>query len=1040
MPVLPSDHVRTFCQRLLALAALAAFLLAILFAAAGTDYRDDGDLYAVLDLSGGILGLCAGALALLHFNGARRYFYLWLAVALALPGILDILHGIAAFAMSQSGVSAALSDSLFAGEGAHVAGRLLMAILLPVAVLQRWSQKRCASPQTTIRRLIGGVLFACVVLAWMPGADLHHSDAHAHAHVFSGSALTIAGFLVLLACWRRGDELLWWLVLMLWVAAVGEVAVANASHENDAVHTLGHAYKAVACCLSLFGLALHQQRKNNQLRATEKRIQKYLDSADHWVWETGPDLRFSFLSNRFEQITGVSRYRVLGHSREELLNEQTPGLQRHRGELAARRSFRNFVYRIDNEDGQYRWFTTSGEPMFDEQGGFLGYIGTGSDITDRVRAEEDLRNSERRLSEAVEALPDAFAVFDADDYLIACNERYRTLFRRAAAVIRVGSSFEQILRCSVLNGEVLEVNNGDESAEDWIAWRLALHARPDSFHEQRRDDGRWLQVRERRTTDGGCVCLVVDVSELREQQVRLQRMLDSSPVGVAITHHESGEIIFANRRMGALFSVHSDSLIGSCATDLYADESMREVIIKRFFAEGELHDNQVLFQRRDGSHFDGLLSLRSIELDGEEVLLAWIYDISARIEAESRLAAREQQLSHVVDTVLDGIITISGDGLVRSFNPAAESMFGCKAEEIIGQNITRLMPERYVAAHTRGLMQYLNSGVAMVLGKPVEVEGLRSDGTEFPMELAISDTFRHGEHLFTGTLRDITQRKRQEQALRDNRDELQRMVEARTAELSQALKVAECANRAKSEFLANMSHELRTPMHAILSYSNLGQSRGERAQRHKLQGYFERIKDSGQRLLGLLDDLLDLSKLEAGRMQYDMLDHDLGEIISVAVDEFTPLAAERGLSVESHISSASLAKCDAQRIGQVVRNLLSNAIKFSSEGGEIHVGLVSCSPWRQGEHWLALSVADHGPGIPEQELDLVFDKFTQSSSTYTGAGGTGLGLAISREIVHHHGGQIWAENNASGGATFTFILPQLEQAQAVLMSGSGEGI
>lgn len=237
---------------------------------------------------------------------------------------------------------------------------------------------------------------------------------------------------------------------------------------------------------------------------------------------------------------------------------------------------------------------------------------------------------------------------------------------------------------------------------------------------------------------------------------------------------------------------------------------------------------------------------------------------------------------------------------------------------------------------------------------------------------------------------------------------------------------AEAANKAKTEFLSNMSHELRTPMHAIINYADMALKKLQPDAMDKLNKYLTNIHVSGERLLKLINNLLDLSKLEAGHMQFHMTPQKLAPIVQSAMGELDSLRAAKKLEfVLKDESKGDAATFDVSRITQVIINLLGNAIKFSPEGCPITVQITD-SGLQGGKievPALHMSVTDRGLGIPAEEIHHIFDKFVQSSKTKTGAGGTGLGLSISKEIVERHGGVIWAENHEHGGAVFHVLLP-----------------
>lgn len=349
---------------------------------------------------------------------------------------------------------------------------------------------------------------------------------------------------------------------------------------------------------------------------------------------------------------------------------------------------------------------------------------------------------------------------------------------------------------------------------------------------------------------------------------------------------------------------------------------------------------------------------------------------------------------------------------------AVTRVTGYTAAELIGQT-----PRIFQGPLTnRATLDALRGSLERWERTTVELVNYTKDGHPFWVELDIApiadDTgwFTH----WIAVQRDVSQRKRDEAKLVAQNDRLKLM----TDELLAAKDEAERAGDAKSQFLANMSHELRTPMHAIMSFSKLGLERLGAGDLEKLAKYFGNIRESGERLTTLLNDLLDLSKFEAGRMELNLQPADVGQIIDECLTEFEPLLAAKSLHAELALApDAPRASVDRVRIGQVLRNLLSNAIKFSPAGGGIRLALTAVNTPVGDVPSLRLVVEDEGVGVPEDELESIFDKFIQSSKTRSESGGTGLGLAICREIIAAHGGVIRAIRRPTAGMTFEVLLP-----------------
>ncbi|MGO8952569.1 MAG: ATP-binding protein [Rhodomicrobium sp.] len=304
--------------------------------------------------------------------------------------------------------------------------------------------------------------------------------------------------------------------------------------------------------------------------------------------------------------------------------------------------------------------------------------------------------------------------------------------------------------------------------------------------------------------------------------------------------------------------------------------------------------------------------------------------------------------------------------------------------------------------------------------------------------IGVADTtprnFSDAESMILRCLGDIVVSEAEKRALK-------RRLVRRSIKLRLARRAADAANHAKSAFLSNIAHELRVPMHSIINLANIGRAKISRGLKQDSEKHLADIIGSGKRLLSLLNDLLDLDKLEAGKTRYDFLRSPLSEVAEIAQSELAPLLNMKNLKVELATAGCDcLATFDRRSMIQVAVNLLSNAIKFSPADSTITVS-ISNALLESGAPALLCCIADRGPGIPEQELAVIFDKFVQSSKTKPDQASTGLGLSICREIIAAHGGRIWAENRDPNGALLKFTLPSyIEKHDPIIHSHCGRDL
>lgn len=499
-------------------------------------------------------------------------------------------------------------------------------------------------------------------------------------------------------------------------------------------------------------------------------------------------------------------------------------------------------------------------------------------VNELLEARDKATQAQTRLTDAIESISEGFSLYDADDRLVIHNRRYLDMHGTPISdVVKQGVPFETILRNAVARGEIREAEGRGET---WIAERLARHRDPKGTHLQRRSDGRWIQVNERKTDDGGTVATYTDISDVKqaeqaiqESEQRLRVIAEAAPMAVVIVTFDDGIVRYANQRFSEMFRLEASSVLGTEAKTLYADPQHRERFISALTKSGHAESMEMLFKRAGGEEFWALVASQHVQFDG----------------------------------------------------------------------------------------------------RPAMITGLA----------------------------DISDRKRME------------------GELHKAIWASEQATRAKSDFVASMSHELRTPLNAIIGYSEMLLEDAQSAGRESETADLCKIQDAGKHLLGLIDNILDLSKIEAGKMTLYLETFELRPMIEGVAATVIPLAKKTGNTLMIDCADeVGTIHSDLTKVRQILFNLLSNACKFTRNG------TITLTALRAGNDRIEFRVRDTGIGMTTDQQAKVFEAFTQADESTTRAyGGTGLGLAITKSFCRLMGGDVTLTSEAGKGTTFVVRLP-----------------
>jgi PAS domain S-box-containing protein len=859
---------------------------------------------------------------------------------------------------------------------------------------------------------VGAALFAVVVCALM--------SIGLSGYVLQvGINGTSMGFLALLTCTacavtdlRRGLWVAAGSIMLLTLLALAERAGTVQGVVALVEVPLGLRYAmhvltivgGLAAGLLMSVVLSHYLRES---RERDERFSALLSIAVDSYWELDAQLRVSQVSRRGRDHRFVPdtlhAFRSIWEMPELLVIEDEV-LRAHQADLAARREFRDLPVRWLAERGGPRDVNFSGRPRFGADGTFLGYWGVGRDVTAETATRQALTLTETRYRELFTRIPTPLVL----------HRRGRVIDANPVAASLFGfASWRDMLGLQLLDafddGEMRE--RARLRIETIEAMPVGGELPPAEFSITTRAGNRLLVsvTSVRVEADGGPATLTIYRDETERKtaedavlrsEALLSHLVATSPDVIMLTQMDSGRFAMVNETFIRLSGYAAPEVLGRTSEEigLWGARYQHRALVERLRSRGSLPEMALELVCKSGRRLSMQVNAARFVMDGRDYLV-----INARDTTAAEQARLEREA--ILDNVSIGIALIREHRFML-VNPAFAQMFGCAAEELVGQ------PERRLwSSHEAHAAVAAQISPALTRGEQFELETpmTRADGSSFLCRL-LARAVDPSHPSKGGTIwiaEDATERRRIEHALARARDE------------------AEAASQAKSAFLANTSHEIRTPLNGLVGLARMARRPDvDEAQRRQ---YLDQISDSAETLSAIISDILDLSKIEAGKLHVETVAFDLHTLLATLRRSYVPLADARGLQlsleIDSEVPVAVLG--DPMRVRQILSNYVTNALKFTAFGG-VQVLVRESDDGAQ----LRFEVVDSGPGIDLATQARLFRPFTQADeSTTRRFGGTGLGLSICRELARLMGGTVGLHSEPGAGSRFWVELP-LPPAQA----------
>ncbi len=779
---------------------------------------------------------------------------------------------------------------------------------------------------------------------------------------------------------------------------------------------------------------IRRNQTEDALREAEARYRGIFENAVEGIFQTTPDGHFLAINPALARMLGYG-------SPGELMTEVTDARQffidpGRRQEFIRMIQTNGIVIGFENQvrrkGGSTIWVSENVRALRDPRGRLVGYEGMAVDITERKRAERELLSEKEKLDSIVKGIGAGLSLLDSDARLVWANDIWQGWF----------GSIEELK--GKLCHELYDIIEPQKECSALCTLRSGQIERGESFAEIIDGEKKYFQLTTAPIKDdkGNIIQMVEltqDITErkraegaLLESEKRYRSLFEDSPN--SLWEEDFSDIkknIDSLRDSGVkdfrtYFTNHPEDVtncagmvkvidINKATLELYKAKSKEELLgnLRKVFSDGsdEAFREELIAIAEGKPKFEIEAINQTLTGETRHIVLRWsmapehetiwskvlvsAIDLTEHRRTEEALRESEIKFRSITQSASDAIISADSNDNIISWNKSAQTIFGYTEEEALGKSLTIIIPERYMDAHKKGLERVDSTGEKRIIGKTVELVGMRKDGSEFPLELSLSTWKTEKRRLYSGIIRDITERKHADEKLKRTLVELER------------------SNTDLEQFAYAASHDLQEPLRTVSNFSQLLAKRYKDELDAKADQFIGFIVEGSTRMQQMIDDLLAYSRVSTRAKPFELTNSET--ILNQALVNLR-VAIEESDALVTHTPLPAV-MADASQMAQLFQNLLGNAIKFRKEKPRIHISAI-----QRGDEWFFF-VQDNGVGIAPEFMEHIFKMF-QREHTSTKYPGTGVGLAICKKIVERHGGRIWVESELGKGSTFYFTIPE----------------